>query len=294
MQKIRKDFGNTPEALRKVFEDKKVDLLEKAEQHAFSGYDAAKDDLLALAHYKCVYCDRYLFTSAPEKKILLHSSVDHHRPKKGGYWWLAYEWSNLYILCTPCNRHKRGTFPIGNEKAKAPILRQADGSKAFDMSQFPADCPTLQNENPLYLHPEIDNIDDFYHIQADGSLKPKPDLCASQQQRAQTTLHILRPPAYANIKTARKQIVEEHRNSIEKALIALAENPTQENLQQLQQIIEALFCSAETPELEHSIVHRQLFWSQFDELITAFFQKQGFAGVEILQAVYKNHIERQL
>ena len=49
MQKIRKDFGNTPEALRKVFEDKKVDLLEKAEQHAFSGYDAAKDDLLALA-----------------------------------------------------------------------------------------------------------------------------------------------------------------------------------------------------------------------------------------------------
>ena len=33
------------------------------------------------------------------------------------YWWLAYEWANLYFSCEVCNRNKRNQFPVIGERA---------------------------------------------------------------------------------------------------------------------------------------------------------------------------------
>jgi hypothetical protein len=36
-----------------------------------------------------------------------------------GYWWLAYEWRNLYLVCELCNqKYKRNRFPVEGRRAK--------------------------------------------------------------------------------------------------------------------------------------------------------------------------------
>lgn len=44
--------------------------------------------------------------------------VDHVRPKKGGYGWLAYVFSNYLLTCSRCNQRKGDRFPIHEGTAK--------------------------------------------------------------------------------------------------------------------------------------------------------------------------------
>lgn len=74
-------------------------------------------DLRVLFKGKCAYC---------ESNIPLETSrseYDHFRPKSGArgfdkefskdyYWWLTYEWNNLYYSCSVCNQYKSTWFPV--------------------------------------------------------------------------------------------------------------------------------------------------------------------------------------
>jgi uncharacterized protein (TIGR02646 family) len=83
-----------------------------------------KRQLRADQHDKCCYCER--------KPNDNYGDVEHFRPKGGvqqisggpiekpGYYWLAYEWSNLYFACIFCNqRYKCNYFPLRNPAARA-------------------------------------------------------------------------------------------------------------------------------------------------------------------------------
>jgi len=84
------------------------------------GHSSVKEALIAAQHGKCCFC---------EAKIthISYGDVEHFRPKAGyrqdprdplsrpGYYWLAYEWSNLYLSCQLCNqRFKKNTFPLAD------------------------------------------------------------------------------------------------------------------------------------------------------------------------------------
>jgi uncharacterized protein (TIGR02646 family) len=84
-----------------------------------------KNSLKALQHGKCCYCERMRNTDGGE------IDVDHFRPKAGiaeeenhpGYWWLAYEWKNLFLACKSCNElMKKNQFPLlpGGKRSFAP------------------------------------------------------------------------------------------------------------------------------------------------------------------------------
>jgi hypothetical protein len=75
--------------------------------------------------------------------------VEHFRPKSSvcqgrgkkrevpGYYWLAYEWSNLLLACTSCNqRYKRDYFPLAD---RARRVRDPDGD--------------IGSEEPLLIDP---------------------------------------------------------------------------------------------------------------------------------------------
>jgi hypothetical protein len=62
----------------------------------------------------------------------MDGDVEHYRPKAGfsqgkrgriegpGYYWLAYEWSNLLLCCAICNqRFKRSLFPLADPTKRA-------------------------------------------------------------------------------------------------------------------------------------------------------------------------------
>ncbi|HYU36113.1 MAG TPA: hypothetical protein VEW48_28470 [Thermoanaerobaculia bacterium] len=82
------------------------------------GHSSVKEALIAAQHGKCCFC---------EAKIthIGYGDVEHFRPKAGyrqhprdplglpGYYWLAYDWGNLYLSCQLCNqRFKKNLFPL--------------------------------------------------------------------------------------------------------------------------------------------------------------------------------------
>lgn len=92
---------------------------------AIYAHDDVKAALIAAQHAKCAFC---------ESKVTHVSSgdVEHYRPKAGfrqredtplekpGYYWLSYDWDNLYFACEICNRRfKKNLFPLWAEQHRA-------------------------------------------------------------------------------------------------------------------------------------------------------------------------------
>lgn len=75
--------------------------------------------LRKLFHNKCVYCEQNLGDN--------DFDVEHYRPKgkvkeceeHPGYYWLAYEWTNLYVACDHCNQHRKD-YRTWNNSNKSP------------------------------------------------------------------------------------------------------------------------------------------------------------------------------
>jgi uncharacterized protein (TIGR02646 family) len=81
--------------------------------------------LRSAQHGKCCFCESKISHVGAD-------DVEHFRPKAGfrqqrrdplarpGYYWLAYEWTNLYLACRDCNtRHKQNLFPLEQPAARA-------------------------------------------------------------------------------------------------------------------------------------------------------------------------------
>jgi hypothetical protein len=128
---------------------------------------AFREALLREFNGKCAYCDR-------ELSAQLKGDVEHLRPKgrvkdlngnyvmrksnpkvrHPGYWWLAYEWSNLVVVCKECNtRYKGDKFIVEGDYVEEP---------------GPLD-------ESLLVHHHNDRIDPIKHFRindATGSLVP--------------------------------------------------------------------------------------------------------------------------
>lgn len=109
---------------------------------------SVKQALIAAQHKKCCFCERW---------IGIDGDVEHFRPKQAyqqangqplqrpGYYWLAYEWDNLYLACTGCNqRQKKNLFPLQNPGGRAVSHHH-----------------NLDDEQPLFIDPGKENPEEF-------------------------------------------------------------------------------------------------------------------------------------
>jgi uncharacterized protein (TIGR02646 family) len=107
--------------------------------------DAVREKLEDIQKNKCCYCET--------KSTRSNSDVEHFRPKaaysstfKGGsnypgYFWLAYDWDNLFLACQVCNQiFKNDFFPIAVETTRAQL------------NNF-----NIDDEIPVFIHPSIDD-----------------------------------------------------------------------------------------------------------------------------------------
>ena len=89
------------------------------------GHKKVKAALTNMQRGKCCYCERKILASG-------YGDVEHFRPKRTvqqdarspevrpGYFWLAYEWSNLLLACAVCNTSGKQTFfPLENPAERA-------------------------------------------------------------------------------------------------------------------------------------------------------------------------------
>jgi uncharacterized protein (TIGR02646 family) len=143
-----------PDLVPEILRDRGAALTEELCTRADAGeqlhfdrdvYGAAevKEALRAAQHDKCCFCEAKLGHAQ-------FGDVEHFRPKATaqqgpgdapvmGYYWLAYEWKNLYLSCAVCNqRHKRCLFPLAD-----PNRRVSSHRRAAD----------LDTEQPLFVDP---------------------------------------------------------------------------------------------------------------------------------------------
>jgi hypothetical protein len=128
------------------------------------GGDSVKGALMGMQHDKCCFC---------EAKVPHISSgdVEHYRPKAGfrqqeehdlerpGYYWLAYDWENLFFCCEICNRrHKKNLFSLADPGRRARTHND----------------PVAQ-ESPLFVNPAAEDpalsisVRDEVPVPVDGS-----------------------------------------------------------------------------------------------------------------------------
>lgn len=131
------------------------------------GDQLVKDALKEIQHGKCAYCEGDFLA-------FCYGDVEHYRPKgfsqqaKGGrkiypgYYWLAYDWTNLVLSCELCNRaRKRNFFPLRNPATRAHTPQQ------------------VADEEPLLLDP-AGAIDPRDHIRFNGNVpEPRTDIGAA-------------------------------------------------------------------------------------------------------------------
>ena len=130
------------------------------------GHEMVRRALLALYYNKCAYC---------EIKVFEDMEVEHFRPKAssgrihGGYYWLAYAWSNLLPVCHRCNNKKSSQFPLedAGERVTAP---PCDATGELIEAACKPDHPRMLAEQPLLLHPEWDNPAEHFTFHADGRM----------------------------------------------------------------------------------------------------------------------------
>ncbi|GAB3999408.1 hypothetical protein GCM10028807_49540 [Spirosoma daeguense] len=110
------------------------------------GHKSVKVLLRQLQHGKCCFCEDHI-------AHVEHGDVEHFRPKGGfqkdelqslqtpGYYWLAYDFYNLFYCCQICNQvYKKNYFPLADENK-----RVRSHSEDFRL------------EDSLLIHPELDN-----------------------------------------------------------------------------------------------------------------------------------------
>ncbi|MBF0463451.1 MAG: hypothetical protein HQK88_03715 [Nitrospirae bacterium] len=114
-------------------------------QRELYGDEEVKKTLIEAQHGKCCFCES-------DVTHISHGHVEHFRPKGGfkqdidsvlrrpGYYWLAYDWSNLFFSCEKCNQSKANRFPLENPNNRA--LTHDD---------------KIEDEKPLLINPAADD-----------------------------------------------------------------------------------------------------------------------------------------
>ncbi len=112
------------------------------------GAKSVKNKLIAAQHGKCCFCESRI-------THVSYGDVEHIRPKGGysqdtddhlhrpGSYWLAYDWSNLFLSCQLCNqRFKKNLFPLENKDKRARSHHD-----------------DIDRERPSFLHPSNDDAE---------------------------------------------------------------------------------------------------------------------------------------
>jgi uncharacterized protein (TIGR02646 family) len=174
MIKVAKDLNNSPAILKsKECKEKLKQALKEKNKHEVCKTccgKEVKEALRALYNDKCAYCE-----SDPNSGDYM--AIEHYRPRKRvkeesshqGYYWLTYEWSNLLLACTRCNTNKSYKFPLAptGKRVSAPIYKKKELSQIDCL----ANSETLKTENPLLIHPEIDEPAEHFIFWPNGEME---------------------------------------------------------------------------------------------------------------------------
>lgn len=151
-----------------------------------------KTELANYQNGKCCFCERHRDPNG-------EADVEHFRPKNSrgddpapghnGYWWLAYEWSNLYFVCKECNeKYKVNKFPL-----------VVPGDRAF------IEGDDVEIEAPVLFDLVNENPEEYILYDWVGSLPLPAAKPNDPDMRAKKTIKLLDLDNRVNLSEARGQ-----------------------------------------------------------------------------------------
>ena len=155
------------EALCQAFEEGQTEFEFHSSIYAHA---QVKSSLIAAQDGKCCFCEAKI-------EHISYGDVEHYRPKGGwvqdqeglnqpGYYWLAYDWDNLFLSCQICNqRHKKNFFPLF-DNAKRALSHGAD----------------IGEESPVFIKPDQEDPEKFIEF------KEEIPFAVNGDQRGQQTI----------------------------------------------------------------------------------------------------------
>lgn len=145
------------EALKRDHDEGKKSFV--FDNNIYGHYEVKSTLVEKVQHKKCCFCESFV-------SHISHGDIEHFRPKGGyqntpgdklntpGYYWLAYDFQNLFFSCEVCNRtYKRNFFPLA-----LPTQRVTNHHIHDDLSKEEPLIIDLLNDNPadhLYFEREI-------------------------------------------------------------------------------------------------------------------------------------------
>lgn len=159
--------------MRKAAQGKK---LSRADFKGKTFWGEMKKVLQKYQNGKCCFCERRRDANA-------EADVEHFRPMlkvtedldHPGYWWLAYEWSNLFFSCKACNsEYKKNHFPLVNETSRA-LTKDDD----------------LSLEMPVLINPSFEEPADFIDYDWDSDPGKVFLVGKDPENRGRETIRIL-------------------------------------------------------------------------------------------------------
>jgi uncharacterized protein (TIGR02646 family) len=136
--KLRIEGQEEAEVLKRAYDAGERDFGNKFKKSIYA-HPTVKAQILLDQNNKCCFCEAIAIQSA---------DVEHFRPKgkvsdapqHPGYYWLAYEWTNLLGCCSTCNsRAKNFLFPLVDPNNR---VNSHHGN--------------IAQEEPLFVHPVHD------------------------------------------------------------------------------------------------------------------------------------------
>jgi 5-methylcytosine-specific restriction endonuclease McrA len=225
-----KDFlSPPPELLDAKWDSLKADLLITTHSHKLKVAcyrDTTIESLMTLYNDKCAICERLRGTEL---------EIDHYRPKKErnnnsgteynqtGYYWLAYEWSNLIPLCSKCNKNKSNKFPL---RSWDNTNRISSHNNINTLNPFnPYNLDWLQSQElPLMINPEFDkNPERHFIFHSNGRV-------VGRTEEGDETIKICKLNRKDLIRE-RLKICEKYANSIKLALVGYNDHKNRSRLE---------------------------------------------------------------
>lgn len=131
----------------------KFEIKPKIYNHVTVKYELGKAH-----HGKCCFCESVFEANAS-------ADIEHYRPKAfsqqgcgtpkifPGYYWLAYDWDNLFYCCQVCNRsHKKNLFPLRDQNLRARShLCNLDAEEPLILNPGGPDNP----RDHIHFHEEV-------------------------------------------------------------------------------------------------------------------------------------------
>jgi len=171
-------------------------------QRTFSvGYipSEVSDTLAELFDHKCAMCESTLRRGKPGYESYLQrfrpssytQGFDSKEISEDHYWWLTYEWENLYMICHACQRFKSNVFPVEGKRAamKTPYVQIAKKENAYlidPCNEDPNDFFDFDLEKFEIIPKSASNYPDFLQNSQQFSTQIE-----ANKQRAEATIQIL-------------------------------------------------------------------------------------------------------